>query len=432
MFAIRGFHRTVPVLVLLTMQIVFAPPSNATPGDLDPSFGQGGWVVTPFGGQPFVSASALAIQSDERILVAGTAFRKFTIVRYLPDGTLDPSFGEDGNVRTAFKAGRSDPFALAIQPDGRVVVAGHAGNRMAVARYLPDGSLDPDFGGGDGKVIVRFPTAASALEIEILPDGGILIAGPGGYPWLKTGLALARLTEQGGLDETFGVGGTASCGTGRFGVGDVAFDETTVVAVGARRGRFVVARCRFDGTLDASFGSRGVRRYELGSPSYTDINSTNVVLDDAGRILVAVQGHSDPQAMPPPGDPLYSFSAAIRLTADGHWDPSFSGDGVAFPDAHPDGVGAIGIQQDGKIVLVGGVMVGGGSGEDNCLFARFATDGTQDLTFGDGGSITIPGPGGVPGLTFPCRALATQRDGKLLSLSSYYDNSMRVIRVLAA
>src|SRR5207247_2453332 len=127
-------------------------------GDLDPTFGIGGKVLTDFMGPIAVTAKATAIQSDGKIIVAGSGgdastFRSL-LVRYNPDGNLDTSFGTGGRVSNEFFAASNGPTDLALQQDGKIIlVGGGPGNpaiqgssTFAVARYNADGSLDNSFG----------------------------------------------------------------------------------------------------------------------------------------------------------------------------------------------------------------------------------------------------------------------------------------------
>src|SRR5439155_1103104 len=147
------------LLSALLLVLSFAHSVDAGPGDLDPSFGAGGQVLTDFGGGD--GARALALQADGRIVVAGRSCPStcdFALARYNPDGSLDPSFGSGGGVLTEF-AGGGDASALAVQSDGKIVVAALSGGGgrqdFALARYNPDGSLDPSFGSG-GRVLTDF------------------------------------------------------------------------------------------------------------------------------------------------------------------------------------------------------------------------------------------------------------------------------------
>src|SRR5438046_618184 len=179
-----GLHPGDALLALLSALLLvlsFAHSVDAAPGDLDTTFGTGGRVVTDFGGSE--ETPALALQPDGRIVVAGSSVLvfgfNFALARYNPDGTLDLSFGQGGRVLTSF--GRSERArSLALQPDGRIVVAGSSGFDFALARYNPDGSLDSSFGVG-GKVTTdfsgtgRFEEEAHAVALQ--PDGKIVVAG---------------------------------------------------------------------------------------------------------------------------------------------------------------------------------------------------------------------------------------------------------------
>src|SRR5437870_3563768 len=171
------------LLSALLLVLSFAHSVDAGPGDLDPSFGAGGQVLTDFGGGD--GARALALQADGRIVVAGRSCPstwRFALARHDADGTLDPSFGGGGRVLTNF-AGRDEASALALQSDGKIVVAGFSGaggrQDFAVARYNPDGSLDPSFGSG-GRVLTDFGGDDEASALALQSDGKIVVAGSAG------------------------------------------------------------------------------------------------------------------------------------------------------------------------------------------------------------------------------------------------------------
>ena len=128
------------------------------PGDLDTTFGTGGIVTTGFGAASDY-ARGVAVQSDSKIVVAGYSSNGtqdvFALARYNTDGSLDTSFGGNGQVTTAFGFGHDRAYSVAVQSDGKIVVAGDSSNGLnddfAVARYNTDGSPDTSFGAG-GKV----------------------------------------------------------------------------------------------------------------------------------------------------------------------------------------------------------------------------------------------------------------------------------------
>src|SRR5437870_4774898 len=175
-------------------------------GTLDPTFGNGGTVTS---GALSFGAYAIVRQSDGKLIVAGSAVDAagstgFGLARFDSDGTLDPTFGTAGVVSTDFAGGDDDARALTLQADGKIVVAGFAGvgadSFFAVARYNPDGTLDPSFGAG-GKTTPDLRGIAVAVVAE--PDGHIMLGGTAG------GLALVRF-------DAAGVGGPP-LGSGRLG-----------------------------------------------------------------------------------------------------------------------------------------------------------------------------------------------------------------------
>jgi uncharacterized delta-60 repeat protein len=190
-------------------------------GQPDLSFGGGaGSVITdldPASSLPQVASSIVAAGTD--LLVAGKADGEFALARYRIDGSLDPGFGQGGALLTNAGGGRkaSGANAAAVEPDGRIVVAGSSARRcarcsqIALARYLPDGRLDPSFGGG-GVVRTRLPLvgragAAQANALALLPDGKVLVAGGLVTEAVTERFVLLRYEADGSLDHSFGARG---------------------------------------------------------------------------------------------------------------------------------------------------------------------------------------------------------------------------------
>src|SRR6266705_1516243 len=210
--------------VALSLGLGFTSPSTAGPGALDPSFGSGGIVVTDFNGSIDDAAFAVAVQPDGKILAAGYVFSSaatnydFALARYLPDGSLDATFGTDGRVVTDFSAGggifanNDGASSAALQSDGKIIVAGASTHELtfqdfAMARYNPDGSLDAGFGNG-GKAELSFFNNADIdfiSGVALQPDGKIVVAGV--TTTATRDFALARYNPDGRLDLTFGVSG---------------------------------------------------------------------------------------------------------------------------------------------------------------------------------------------------------------------------------
>jgi uncharacterized delta-60 repeat protein len=151
-------------------------------GRLDRAFGVSGSVTTTLRG--WDQAFDAAVQEDGKIVVAGTtgdsptSGHRFVVLRYLPDGNLDPGFGPGGGIVETDFGADAEAYAVDIQPDGKIVAAGEAGETLALARYLPDGTLDLTFG-DNGLVMTPLPPGNSveAREMVLQPDGKILVAG---------------------------------------------------------------------------------------------------------------------------------------------------------------------------------------------------------------------------------------------------------------
>ncbi|MGV9455113.1 delta-60 repeat domain-containing protein [Streptomyces sp. NPDC003635] len=224
-------------------------------GTLDTGFGDGGRVRPGFGGG--ADAQAVAVQDDGKIVAAGGADGRFAVARLLSDGTPDPAFGDAGRVTTSFATGPANGNDLALQPDGRIVVAGGAGSGgadFALARYHPDGSPDTGFG-GDGRVTTAFAGDDLAFGVRVQPDGRVVAAGRSGFD-----MALARYDTDGGLDAGFGSDGRVVTDFG--GTLEAAHDlvlqpDGKIVTGGVRGTDFTAVRHHPDGGLDAGFGTGG-------------------------------------------------------------------------------------------------------------------------------------------------------------------------------
>ena len=203
-------------------------------GTIDTSFGGGdGVAVGDIPGSSDI-ASSIAVQSDGSIVVGGTSGSDFVVMRFLADGTLDPSFGGgDGIVTTDLAGGTDLGRDLFIQPDGKIVQIGVSGGDIALVRYDTDGTLDTTFGGGDGKVI----TAVTGSDDEA--NAGILLS-----------------------DGRIAVAGSSAVG------GDVS----------------IVVMYNADGTLDTTYGGGdGIASFDLGG----DETLTSIIEQPDGKLLVA-------------------------------------------------------------------------------------------------------------------------------------------------
>ena len=240
----KAVYRSIAiVLVCALIGVNLTKNARAAEGDLDPFFGNAGIVTTTFSAFGDY-ASAIAIQPDGRIVVVGVSAAEgpadFAVARYNTDGSPDDNFGVKGKTTTDFYGNLDQANAVAIQADGRIVVAGISGfnglnGNFALARYMPDGSPDNSFGIG-GKVITDFAGNSDQISgIAIQSDGYIVAAGRASIN-NNPDFAVARYDSQGALDANFGSGGKVT--TDFFGT---ANGDSAAAVVIQSDGRIVVA-----------------------------------------------------------------------------------------------------------------------------------------------------------------------------------------------
>ena len=174
-------------------------------GSLDRSFSGDGRQTTGFGGGIAAGAGAVAIQANGRIVAVGGGGGSFVLARYDPNGALDATFSGDGKQTTDFGPFNDGAGDVAIQPNGRIVaagtVSGGTGSNFALARYNPNGSLDPSFS-GDGKQTTDFGGGDGASGVAIQADGKIVAVGET-VRGSGRSFALARYNPNGSLDPSF-------------------------------------------------------------------------------------------------------------------------------------------------------------------------------------------------------------------------------------
>jgi uncharacterized delta-60 repeat protein len=359
--------------VILAASLLAAAPAHAAPGDLDSSFGTGGKQTTDFG--DYDHGSAVAIQDDGKIVVAGRSGAGFRLARFRADGSLDPAFSADGMVTEP-----GGPFSarfVAIQADGRIVVAGDSGMDFALARYRTDGSLDPAFAGGSLTTDVGGSDYAQSLAIQA--DGAIVVAGSS-----EGNFAVARYSASGSLDRSFSGDGLVTTDLGGSDRAQaVAIQGGEIVVAGVSNGdKFALARYGADGSLSGD----GTVTTSLGGQT-----ANAAAIEPDGAVVVAgaiTVVPTDPYAFP------HEDLAVTRYTAEGALDTSFGVGGRQTADfgygyAANDVGRALALQADGKIVVAGWTAMVDWvftSGRDFVL-ARYTPDGSPDVSFGDGGRL---------------------------------------------
>jgi len=348
---VRNAFVTSQVLALAAAMFI-SNAAIAADGDLDPTFGTGGFTLTGLTAAGFELPAKPIVQPDGKVLLCSTvgtggpSGNDMFIARFNADGSPDTSFDFDGQVTVDF-AGRADGCnALALQADGKIVAVGTSSDTtpnadFAVARVNADGSLDPTFGAGSGTVLVPFDLGGNngdtAGAVTMQPDGKILVAG-----W---------------------------------------------AVVGSNTYDFAIVRLLPDGTRDTTFNSTGRVTVAFDFPGTNGVDQADaIIVDDAGRIVVGGVAETQPGS--------FGFALA-RLLPTGQLDHNFSADGRATIDFD---LGATMtdlsyqsiLTRDGKIVMVGQADAGSGSTTNgDVAIARVLPDGSPDGTFGIGGKVVV-------------------------------------------
>jgi uncharacterized delta-60 repeat protein len=392
-----------------------------TPGALDTSFGGVGYLTTA------VSASngddrarAVVIQPDNKIVVAGTCANDFCLVRYLPDGSLDTTFGTGGRVIQNID-GIDSARAMTLQPDGKFVVAGVCTpiltSSMCVARFTTSGALDLSFGtGGSGWVTVDVTSGGdAAFAVALQGDGKIVLAGicAGFASVTQEDFCLTRLTSTGALDSSFGTGGklTTTFGGAAANQGALAVAiqaNGMIVAAGycqsGALSQFCVARYESSGTqLDGGFNG-GAGYLQKIVVSGMNNRAYAIALQPNGKILVGGECGTD--------------LCLARFLASGASDSSFGTNGVvgAGGTALEGNTASLALSADGTFMLAG--WSNPGAGDDHRMVSRYAANGAllANVPY-------VPINNYVGGAAQGWSAVALQRDGKVVVASSAQDPS---------
>lgn len=406
----------------------------ASSGDLDPSFANHGIakVRSPNGS----AASHVALQDDGRILVAGQSGKKAMVVRYLRDGSLDPSFSGDGKIVLASGTGGATGVSAGVQdlrlePDGKIVIA----TREGVTRLTNKGRLDRGFG-REGTVDLPFtPASSSTLSVAVDGDARIILAGTV-FTGSEVGMGVARLLPNGDIDPGFGSGGLTVLGfqplTGfpQSRAVDVAVAGNRVVVLGnataPRPGspgfgfvsRWGVAALKPDGQLDGSFGSGGLVTTSFSMQGTAD--AAELAAYGTGKLLV-VGAAGRPESPSEPHPAGATTLALARYRPGGQLDESFSGNGKLLLTQRRENPGASVAIGSAGAILVGGKSASASPG-GKWFVARFRGTGQLDRTFGqDGISLDSRLRGG--GSTCCLSDLAVQPDQGVVAAGTTGDGS---------
>jgi uncharacterized delta-60 repeat protein len=360
--------------IVFQSDILAVYPAVLKAGDLDPNFGVGGKVIADFNGASDV-AEEVFIQSDKKIVVAGTSNGKFALIRYNSDGSVDSTFGTNGKIVTTITPGDlSAGIQVTQQNDGKFVIAdpGSSPNLLRLSRYNSNGSIDTSFGTNGQITTDFFPTDKPDIKsISVIPESiiqqkdGKIIVGGSAAAELKTRplfsdkyVALARYNLDGSPDTSFGSNGKllkSDSGS----ISRILLQDDNQIVVFAR---FIVFKTGYPIIqLYSSNGNFNKSIQGQGPSSFID-----AAIQSDGKII-AING-----------------GRVSRYNNDGSLDSSFN---TSAQFRGGDGA-KIAIQNDGKIVIVANQLPEEGTGKrTGKLIARYNSDGSIDTKFGVNGEI---------------------------------------------
>jgi uncharacterized delta-60 repeat protein len=430
------------VASLLVLAALLAPAANAAPGDLDPSFGAGGSERFFLSDDGDIALRGVAVQPDGKIVLAGNdqASKGILVVRLLPGGGFDPSFGVGGAVITTVPGGFAGARAVAVQPDGKVVVAGEAkgaaDNDVVAARYEANGTPDPSFGDGDGIEIVPLAgTNDRAAAVTIGANKRILLTGEArSLPMapFEVQAEVVVLQTGGKPDPAFDTDGIALVKTPGAekndqgqGIAEQADGKIVVAdASGAGAGNgFTIVRLLPVGTPDPEFGGTGVVNTPILGAGNAKGRATDVLVQPDGRIVASGYGYDEV------GGKFDSKFVAIRYLSDGKLDTGFGGAGTGIfarqVGEEADSGQRIALTPSGKLILAGNYALSPST--DSLAVLRLDSAGVLDPTFGAGG-IALRGPTAQFGNSFEDAALDS-RERVVTSSRDYIGNNDTEVEV---
>ena len=394
--------------------------AQAASGSLDPAFGNGGKVLTNLSGE-LPSDAALQPNGDLLVSMGLGGGAGFGVARYLPNGSLDTGFGNGGFAQATLSSVGGQPAAgpatraLALQPNGQIVVAGDVGSLsgqavdVGVARFNANGSVDTTFGSNGVVTTPVFSPAAGfgsqrTDAVLVQPNGEILVGTSASqitYRSAQTTGAVVRYTATGSLDSSFGTGGMVV--SSRLGT-------VTTLGVDKSGDIFVLpaaAELSPTGQIDASVSAAPIVSSSQGGADAFLPGGQYVAAKSVG-----VAKHN------------YEVSAQ-RFSTGGGLDTTFNSPLLHYAgtSASNDSASAIAIAPNGQIVY------GGARFHSTSVFglARVNADGTVDPAFGTGGALTTDFQGNESVI-----ALLVQPDNGIVAVGYSQDNATGQVDVALA
>lgn len=376
---------------------------------LDQAFGVNGYAAFPTDGQG--DSSHFAQQPDGRSIIAvlNSSQTSLDVTRLNTDGTLDTTFGTNGQTSIATIFG--DPTTIRTQNDGKILIAGVGAK---VIRLNADGTVDASFAANGIFDLGTQSLGNTVNDLAIRPDGRILVTYISGVSFFN----FVQLNSNGSLDTSFGINGVVNdSGAPRWARSMHLLPDGGFLAAGGS-GQVQVNKYLPDGSRDLTFGAGGAVNINVGSPT-SSVQDLRV--DSQGRIVVSG------------GQSIFAIYA-LRLLEDGSVDGTFGSGGVAVPGTTVglrfEIEGQLTILANDQIILGANISVGGILGPYEAGLVRLNDDGTLDATFDDDGILTTPFPGAANS-TQGMIEILTDSSGDIVSLIGSQD-SYSLVRITAA
>ena len=385
------------IVFLLLMSLAVQTVFGGLPGTLDTTFGGTGIVFTTFTPSSVSIGNDIVVQPDGKIIVAGSSQNSgWLMARYNPDGSLDTTFGTGGRVITPIFNATDQSFSVALQPDGKIVAAGHStidffSSYVALARFNPDGSLDSTFGSG-GKSLSVFNGNYTVPDVIVLANGKIFIAAvPGSHIGVPAGILY---NSSGFIERSFYFSATYL-----HAVASQADGKLLIAGSLSGSGDWTIWRFNPDGSPDTSFDGDG----KVTPPISGIYGAQGILVKPDGKILAVGTSTND--------------VALVQLNPDGSLDTTFDGDGKVLVDVTggADRGMDLALQANGKIIALG-------SSGSTFEIIRLLPNGALDTVFaGDGSAIITVGDLYVSGV-------AIQPDGKIVATGASSASGFGTVR----
>lgn len=408
------------ILGILTVLFINLSWSMAQSGQLDPSFGNGGWVNTDFGGKD--QSGCVAIQPDGKLLVGGrtngiSGSFDFIIARYLENGQLDLSFGDQGKVVMDFGSTQENVEFIHYLPDNKILIGGYSNlspnTTSFVVRLELDGSVDKSFA-NQGVLSFKYGRSTGILNMNLQDDGKYVFGCIGVIDTLDVDFLVTRFLPDGTLDTSFNHSGWTyyDFKTRENIPFDMLIQKDHKIFLSGCSGvypkaNFAFVRYNEDGSLDSSFGNMGSMQTDFAGNQ--DVAYSSIIQEDGSFYVSGTVRDSITN---------YDFALA-KYNSDGSLDQSFGNGGkLTYDFKGPVDFGLYMKQQkDGKLLVCGENNI---LTKNSFIVVRFNKDGSIDPKFGTNGIASLDV---VNILTDDTPSFTLQPDEKIVMVGNYKDGT---------